>query len=855
MARGKRGATKGKGKAQRNAGPGAGPAAQGRDKAAAEGRDWMRALRRVDAGEAADEDGPVEYEPPSGAQVRSAGMDEEVDEDGAMGDDDVGLSRAVDAVWTARRGAGGGEESGGGLTVAALMAGLRADDDDDDDTDGDDDSDDDSDSDDDGDEGDDSDSADGTGSASASSAAASARGGKRASKSGDAALLRSGAVSALARAADSLSRAAPALTAPSAKPVQQRAARQAAYEAVSDHVGRWEGAVRAERRAAQINFVAEAAPVGDRLRLTTAGLLGSFAPETSAEQQMAAALAAAGVSDASGIAQAEAEAASLLAAREETPAERKRREDRLQRLRAVLLWEEEKRRRSNKSKSKSYRRVKKRAEKRAEAAERERLRKEDPERAAELDEKEALDFARARATLRTEGGSKWVRRVLREGAAGAQHCGAGAKRAEVLEALREADELRKRVRAAAGAADEDDDEDDEDEDDASSDDEDGAAAAGGRAARAARRRAEADTLEAAAAADAEAAGLGPDATSALLDVRRARVNVLRDVGLLAANGAMLTEAELAAEEEAEAEAAPGVAGMAFMRAAGRRAREEARSAARRLARSLQTEERRILSGEAPRDSAELIRRAFAGTGATEAELDAEKRADAEMAADQQLMAEAGLGRRALKHARATNKSAADILGPTSGWGAWAGKGAPAEPQWMKRQRKEAEARVAERRKSVLGRRLDAHSRNTVLSERRDRKLAKHQIQPQMLPVQFQGRREAGGDPHGAKWEKGAAAYERSLRQPLGRDWNTKSAAAALAAPEVITRAGLSLDPATYAEATKRRSDVEKSERAMGQGPKRALKASRGGAAGDDGKGSAKARKRRSATARAAPALR
>ena len=46
MARGKRGATKGKGKAQRNAGPGAGPAAQGRDKAAAEGRDWMRALRR-----------------------------------------------------------------------------------------------------------------------------------------------------------------------------------------------------------------------------------------------------------------------------------------------------------------------------------------------------------------------------------------------------------------------------------------------------------------------------------------------------------------------------------------------------------------------------------------------------------------------------------------------------------------------------------------------------------------------------------------------------------------------------------------------------------------------------------------
>jgi hypothetical protein len=77
-------------------------------------------------------------------------------------------------------------------------------------------------------------------------------------------------------------------------------------------------------------------------------------------------------------------------------------------------------------------------------------------------------------------------------------------------------------------------------------------------------------------------------------------------------------------------------------------------------------------------------------------------------------------------------------------------------------------------------RRDAKLGSILISERRDRKLAGHQAGT--VPFPFTSRE----------------AYERSLRQPVGPEWNSADATAELTRPEVVTRAGQIIAPIAYA---------------------------------------------------------
>lgn len=72
-------------------------------------------------------------------------------------------------------------------------------------------------------------------------------------------------------------------------------------------------------------------------------------------------------------------------------------------------------------------------------------------------------------------------------------------------------------------------------------------------------------------------------------------------------------------------------------------------------------------------------------------------------------------------------------------------------------------------------------KNVVISERRDAKSAKYLATE--LPTGF-------ADP---------SQYEKSLRMPLGPDWNTSSVHKRMTAPKVVVRAGSVIDPMKFSK--------------------------------------------------------
>ena len=255
------------------------------------------------------------------------------------------------------------------------------------------------------------------------------------------------------------------LTAPPAAPVVQRSARAAAYAETSARVGAWTAPVAAIRRAAHVSFSAEAA-LDTRAPASTAALSSSFAPVQDFEASVAAALAASGMgalpgasvaragraAGDAGVVAAEADEAAqgdgLAAAPAPTAAALAERTAALQKMRALLFYDELRRRRANRIKSKTFRRLKKRADTAAGRAAMEELAKTDPEAAAALEAEEARVIARERVSQKHRasgkgvGGSKWVKRVLARGKATREGADAGSALAEHQ---RRAAELKSRI--------------------------------------------------------------------------------------------------------------------------------------------------------------------------------------------------------------------------------------------------------------------------------------------------------------------------------------------------------------------------------------------------------------------------
>jgi len=81
-----------------------------------------------------------------------------------------------------------------------------------------------------------------------------------------------------------------------------------------------------------------------------------------------------------------------------------------------------------------------------------------------------------------------------------------------------------------------------------------------------------------------------------------------------------------------------------------------------------------------------------------------------------------------------------------------------------------------KREELISERTDAKIKHVILNQKKDKKAAKY-LNSQ-VPYPFTSRE----------------AYERSLRQPLGKDWNTNESHKKLTQPKVKTRVGQIIDP-------------------------------------------------------------
>lgn len=85
----------------------------------------------------------------------------------------------------------------------------------------------------------------------------------------------------------------------------------------------------------------------------------------------------------------------------------------LAKMKSVIFYEEKKRQRINKIKSKMYHKIRKKQEKRALQKEREALRETDPELAKKLDEEDEYKRAKERVTLKHSTQNKWANRNMK----------------------------------------------------------------------------------------------------------------------------------------------------------------------------------------------------------------------------------------------------------------------------------------------------------------------------------------------------------------------------------------------------------------------------------------------------------
>lgn len=197
---------------------------------------------------------------------------------------------------------------------------------------------------------------------------------------------------------------------PTSAAVEAVATRKVSYKSAARAAGKWQPVVQANRRAEVLKLTEEERAPG----LTHASLADKFTATTEMEKAVAKLLADGGVSGSKGEGERELEAAGL-AARELSVKEIRARKAQLAKLKALLLYDEQKRRRANKIKSKAFRRVRKRQLAKEQAREMEAIKKADPDMARRLEESQAEKRAHERMTQKHRNKSKWARRALRQG--------------------------------------------------------------------------------------------------------------------------------------------------------------------------------------------------------------------------------------------------------------------------------------------------------------------------------------------------------------------------------------------------------------------------------------------------------
>ena len=130
-----------------------------------------------------------------------------------------------------------------------------------------------------------------------------------------------------------------------------------------------------------------------------------------------------------------------------------------------------------------------------------------------------------------------------------------------------------------------------------------------------------------------------------------------------------------------------------------------------------------------------------------------------------------------------------------GWGAWTGDGVQPRPPSQYQQRKEetAQRRLQQRQRQALASRADAGLPAVIISERSDARASKFLLT--RLPFPYTS----------------VSAYEQSLRQPLGKEWNSVEAHARVIVPSVVVDKGAIIEPVTFHESARERKAEERKE--------------------------------------------
>lgn len=251
-----------------------------------------------------------------------------------------------------------------------------------------------------------------------------------------------------------------ALSAPLPDNIKNRLQRSAGYDLSKEEADKWQSTIKRLREAEHLSFPLQGGP--SRPKPTTARMAASYKPSNALEQDIESLLQAQGLSEAQ-IAKHEE-----LAMRKIDPEEVQRRRDELRQMRELMFRAEQKAKRTNKIKSKTYRKIARKDKER----QREKMiaagilpdADDDDEDDGEQDaSRSKAERARAkeRATLKHKNTGKWAKAMLgrKEGHEDEE------TRDAINEQLQRSDQLRRRIQGRG----DDDDDDDSDEGDAGSD--------------------------------------------------------------------------------------------------------------------------------------------------------------------------------------------------------------------------------------------------------------------------------------------------------------------------------------------------------------------------------------------------
>ena len=577
------------------------------------------------------------------------------------------------------------------------------------------------------------------------------------------------------------------LHAPLPTPVQDRLDRAEAYKLSKEEVEGWAPTIKRIREADHLSFPLQ--PPVQPPAPSNAGLTASFAPTTDMEKSVASLLHEGGLSEKQVAEQEE------LVFREMDPAEAGKRQAELRRMRELMFRAEQKARRANKIKSKTYRRIHRR--------ERERMKQQEAQDLQDDDDDEeqryqaAKDRAKERATLRHKNTGKWAKFH-----AGRNDDASQEARLAVEDQLRQGEELRKRIHV--------EDSDDESLVSMHSDDRE---AAFNELESFARKEAEQDERDAQAL---EQSGKKSKSLMHMKFMQDARDKQSRETQETIAS---LRE-ELEHEDDTVNERPVGRAVYSqgtkghdatlpanpfhtgasnpWLRqsASGGTSKQTPQvlvgKDSRAATRSIHRTERHVARGDEARASAaEDATLAIDPTAQLEAlssESEAEpteitrhargkrgrgKRNNAPLQRD--LVAEAFAGdnvaldfakeKRAMIQADAPQEQ--DMTLP--GWGSWGGKG-------VRHRQKKHPALIKKIDGLDPSRRKDFGMEHVMINERQDKKASKYKAKD--LPFPYTS----------------AAQYEAAMRTPLGSEWNTRTQHQRLTMPRVTTKMGQRIDP-------------------------------------------------------------